>query len=64
MNNVRTVLARGGRYLNATSLVLVLFTTEDLTQEQATKFTTLVSAIKTATMTPVLAGKILFAPPT
>lgn len=63
-NNVRTVLALGGRYLNATSLVMVLFTTEDLTQEQATKFTTLVNTLKTATMKPVMAGKILFAPPT
>ena len=63
-NNVRTVLALGGRYLNATSLVMVLFTTENLSQEQATKFTTLVNTIKTATMKPVMAGKILFAPPT
>ncbi len=61
-NNVRTVLALGGRYLNATSLVMVLFTTEDLTQEQANKFTTLVNTIKAATMKPVMAGKILFEP--
>ena len=43
---------------------MVLFTTEDLTQEQATMFTTLVNTIKAATMKPVMAGKILFAPPT
>ena len=43
---------------------MVLFTTENLSQEQATKFTTLVNTIKTATMKPVMAGKILFAPPT
>ena len=63
-NNVRAVLALGGRYLNGTSMVMVLFTTEELTREQATKFTTLVNTIKTATMKPVMAGKILFAPPT
>jgi hypothetical protein len=61
-NNVRTVLALGGRYLNATSLVMVLFTTEELTQEQATKFTTVVNTIKTATMKAVMAGKILLEP--
>ena len=61
-NHVRAVLAFGGRYSNATSLVMVLFTTEDVTQEQASKFTTLVNTIKTVTMKQVMAGKILFAP--
>ena len=56
-HNVRTVLALGGRYLNATCLVMVLFTTENLTQEQATKFTTVVNTIKTATMKAVMDGK-------
>ena len=63
-NNVRAVLALGGRYLNGTSMVMILFTTEELTHEQATKFTTLVNTIKPATMKPVMTGKILFAPPT
>lgn len=58
-NSVRTVLALGGRYLNGTCIVMLLFTKEQLTQEQATKFTTLVNTIKSATMKAVMAGQIL-----
>lgn len=56
---VRSVMAMGGRYLNGASLVVVLFTTESLSQEQATKFPTLVNAIKSATMKAVMATRML-----
>lgn len=58
-NGIRSVLALGGRYLNGTCIVMVLFTREELTPEHATKFTTLVNTIKSATMKSVMAGKIL-----
>ncbi len=58
-NGVRTVLALGGRYLNGTSIAMVLFTREHLTHEHATKFATLVNTRKAATMKAVMAGNIL-----
>ena len=58
-HGVRSVMAMGGRYLNGASLVLVLFTTESLSEEQATKFPTIVNTIKTATMKTVMATKML-----
>ena len=58
-HGVHSVLAMGGHYLNGGALVLVLFTTESLTHDQATKFTTLVNAMKTATMKAVMATRVL-----
>lgn len=58
-HGVRTVLALGGRYLNGTCVALVLFTKERLHLDQATKFTTLLNTIKTATMKAVMSGRIL-----
>lgn len=61
-HGVRTVMTLGGHYLNGTCVALVLFTTEHLTWEQASKFTTLLNTIKTATMKAVMNGRILEAP--
>ncbi len=58
-NGVRTVLVLGGSYLNGCVIALILFTTELLTEEQSAKFTPLVNTIKSATMKPVMAGRIL-----
>ena len=58
-HGIRTVLALGGSYLNQTCLALVLFTQELLTEEQVSKFTTLLSSIKTPTMSVVMDCKIL-----
>lgn len=58
-NGIRSVLAMGGRYLNGGSLVAVLFTTESLNQDEATKFATLVNTIKTATMKAVMRADVL-----
>ena len=63
-NGIRTVMALGGRYLNETCIVMLLFTKEELAREEATKFTTLVNTIKSATMKPVMAGRILHEPST
>lgn len=62
-HHIRTVLAMGGRYLNGACIVMLLFTTETLSQEQATRFTTLVNHIKTATMKQVMVGNVLDLPP-
>lgn len=59
VNGVRSVMALGGRYLNSSSLVLVLYTTENLSHEQATKFSTIVNTMKTATMKAVMATRLL-----
>lgn len=58
-HGVRSVMAMGGRYLNGASLVVVLFTTESLNQEQTAKFPTIVNAMKSATMKAVMATKML-----
>lgn len=58
-HGVRSVMAMGGRYLNGGSLVVVLFTTESLSREQATKFPTIVNTMKTATMKAVMATNVL-----
>jgi hypothetical protein len=58
-HNIRTVLALGGRYLNGTFLCLVLFTAEQIPEEQSNKFTPLINTIKTATMDVVMDGKIV-----
>lgn len=58
-NSVRSVISMGGRYLNGSSLVLVLYTTETLSHEQATKFPTIVNTMKTATMKAVMATQVL-----
>ena len=58
-HDIRTVLALGGRYLNGTTLALLLFTTEHFTEEQAAKFPPLVNTIKATTMKVVMDGKIL-----
>ena len=56
---VRTVLALGGSYLNGTVVVLMLFTNEELVEEQVTKLTPLVNTIKAATMQQVMDSKIV-----
>ena len=53
-NGVRSVVALGGRYLNGTALALVLFTREELTEGQVSKFATIVNTLKTATMKIVM----------
>ena len=58
-NGVRSVMAMGGSYLNGSALVLVLYTTESLSHEQATKFPTIVNTMKTATMKAVMSTKLL-----
>lgn len=58
-HGVRTVLAMGGRYLNGTTLALVLFTTEPIPEEQAARFTTILNTIKAATMKVVMDGKLI-----
>ena len=58
-HGIRTVLALGGSYLNATCLVVVLFTRERLTEEQVSKLPTLVHSLKTPTTGVVMNSKIL-----
>jgi hypothetical protein len=58
-NGVRSVLALGGKYLNGTTLALVLFTREELIEAQVSKFTTVINTIKSATMKAVMDCKIL-----
>jgi hypothetical protein len=58
-NGVRSVLALGGKYLNGTALALILFTRETLTEDQVSKFTTIINTVKSATMKVVMDCKIL-----
>lgn len=58
-HGIRAVLAMGGSYLNGTFISLVLFTTEQVREEESTKFTPLINTIKTATMNVVMDCKIL-----
>ncbi len=58
-HGIHTVLALGGRYLNGTTLALLMFTTEKFTEDQAAKFTPLVNTIKATTMRAVMGTKIL-----
>ncbi len=58
-NGVRSVVALGGRYLNGTAIALILFTREQLTEGQVSKFTTVVNTLKTATMKVVMDCKIV-----
>jgi hypothetical protein len=56
---IRTVLAMGGRYLNGTTLALLLFTTEHVAEEQAARFTTILNTVKASTMKVVMDGKLI-----
>jgi hypothetical protein len=49
-HGVRSVLVLGGSYLNGCVIVLILFTSELIKEEQSAKFTPLINTIKAATM--------------
>jgi hypothetical protein len=58
-HGVRTVLVLGGSYLNGSVIVLILFTSESITEEQSARFTPLINTIKAATMKLVMSGRMM-----